>query len=102
MEEWFLTAKNSKKKKKNKGKSGPVVQTLTEHAATNNTVEEEEEMSLDKGECTLHHCTSTCLAPSEHHFIDTWRPRQNGLNFADDILKKWIFAKENVWFWNKI
>ena len=60
MVKWFLTAKNSKKKKKNKGKSGPVVQTLTEHAATNNTVEEEEEISLDKGECTLHHCTSTC------------------------------------------
>ena len=49
--ECFLTAKRSKKKKKNKGKSDPVAQTLTKHAATNSTLEEEEEISLDKRKC---------------------------------------------------
>ena len=46
--ECFLTAKSSKKKKKNKSKSDPVAQTLTKHAATNSLVEKEEQMSLDK------------------------------------------------------
>ena len=47
----FPAAKSSKKKKGNKGKSDPVVQTLTEHAATYSPVEEEE-ISLDERKCT--------------------------------------------------
>ena len=40
----FLTAKKSKKKNRNKGKSD----VQTERAATNDPVDEEEEMSLDE------------------------------------------------------
>ena len=36
-----------------------------------------------------------------HPHINTWRPRQNGRQFPDDILQ-WIFLKENVWLSIKI
>ena len=36
-----------------------------------------------------------------HIWISTWRPRQNGRHFPDDIFK-WIFVNENAWISIKI
>ena len=46
--------------------------------------------------------TTTCLSHlSSLIWVNTWRPRQNGRHFADDIFK-WIFLNENVWIPIKI
>ena len=44
--------------------------------------------------CSRHH--STILEGPFHRNINTLRPRQNGRQFPDDILK-WIFLNENDW-----
>ena len=45
----------------------------------------------------------SCSEPSIYDTgsVDTWRPRQNGRHFADDIFKC-IFLNENVWISLKI
>ena len=41
-------------------------------------------------------CRESQLLNLLHVFLNTLRPRQNGLHFADDILKG-IFCNGNVW-----
>ena len=57
----ILSAKNSKKKKKNKGRSDPVQNKLKELSATNNPVEEEE-TSMNESKWLWRHDLETLSA----------------------------------------
>ena len=46
-------------------------------------------------------CSSTAYAATRPHWVNTWRPRQNGRYVADDIFKC-ILLNENVWIPNII
>ena len=57
-----------------------------------------EDISLSfPGEISLHDYDITGAIC--HYCLKTWRLRQNGHHFADDI-SKWIFFNENIWISN--
>ena len=44
--------------------------------------------------CPTYRADTELLLTSNHFFLNTWRPKQNGRHFADDIFKR-IFLNEN-------
>ena len=99
MVECLLTAKKSKRNKKNKGKSD----VQTERAATNDPVDEEEELSLDESKwSTPLHCYSknkhqmAALTYTSCATLITLRPRENGRQISRNIFTS-VFSNELLW-----